>query len=295
MRISSVYYPVYHGDYGHNNNTSYQTPSVKLNLVQNPNIIAFNGLEDEWEKIKPSDTDDSKSSPLSRLYNLFKGAGDKKSGDNKKSILGYFSSLFKKEDVKLSEEDVSFIDSYMKTESEIKEEYDKKISEIQDGFWDSWTNSSEKKRAKLRKEKEEALKVAYKFQDAFEEREKKLIEKTEELYELAHQLNLSKEVLIAFENAHAASIKRLEIINRRKEIMDKKGFSQIGGYQDIKTKLQASFIDKLDDEKAGKYLSEPIPNAILLYGPTGCGKTTFVNALAEETDCNVVKIGKSVV
>lgn len=72
--------------------------------------------------------------------------------------------------------------------------------------------------------------------------------------------------------------------------MDQKGFSQIGGYNDIKNKLQILFIDKLDDEKAGKYLVEPIPNAIMFFGPTGCGKTTFANALAQEADCNIVTI-----
>ena len=265
MRISSVYYSVYNTNSYNRNRQSYSTAPRPLNTTSKP-VVSFRGLEEAWGDLKD----------FARR--------------KKESASDFFSRLFKDKDIKLSEEEASFIESYIKKESEIKEEYDKKIADIKDGFFDQWTNSSEKKRAKLRKQKEEALKIAYKYQDAFEEREKKSIEETERFYELARQLNLSKEVLIAFENAQASSRKRLEIINRRKEIMDKKGFSQIGGYDDIKLKLQATFIDKLDDEKSGKYMSEPIPNAIMLYGPTGCGKTTFANALAQEADCNVVTI-----
>lgn len=101
---------------------------------------------------------------------------------------------------------------------------------------------------------------------------------------------MSKEILAAFESSQLSSQRRLDIINRRKELLDKKGFSQIAGYIDERNKLQENFLDLIDDEKAGKYLTQSIPNAILFYGPTGCGKTTFVKALAEEADCKFITI-----
>lgn len=277
MKVSNVYYKEYNFKQNKNNTQNThkevllnQADSIapRLMRTQQPisNTITFRGIEDVWGDLK----------------DLTK--------KTKESVSGFFSKLFKNKEIKISDKEASLIENYLKKENEIKEEYDKKIANIKDGFWDIWINVSEKKRDKLRKEKEKALKVAYTYQDIFEEREKHSIEETQRFYELARQLNLSKEVLIAFENAQAASRKRLEIINNRKIIMNQKGFSQIGGYNDIKNKLQVLFIDKLDDEKAGKYLVEPIPNAIMFFGPTGCGKTTFANALAQEADCNIVTI-----
>ncbi len=231
--------------------------------------VNFTGSNDIWEKTK----------------NLGKNIVNKT-----KEVFFDFSSLFQNTDINISEEEVAFLESYMEIEESIKAKYDKKIADIKDNFWDCFTNNSEKKRQKLREEKENALKVAYQYQDTFEQREKESINNKIKFYELAKQLNMSKEILLAFENAQLTSKKRLEIIARRKEILDKKGFSQIAGYIEEKSKLQEDFLDKLDDEKSGKYIKREIPNAILFYGPTGCGKTTFVKALAEEADCNFIAI-----
>lgn len=266
MKVSGVYYYRFNSKSGNrNNNQSYITEPRLFNTPPK-SAITFCGIESAWQE--------------------FKNNTQKKAESAKELI----SRLFGNKNVEISKEEISYIEKYLLTNSEINEEFDKKIADIKDGFFDRWFSISEKKRAALRMKKEEALRIAYKYQEAFEQREKQAIEKIEQFYELARELNFSKEVLIAFENAHSSSLKRLEIIKRRKEFMDKKGFSQIGGYENIKHKLQIGFIDKLDDEKAGKYLSEPIPNAIMFYGPTGCGKTTFVNALAQETDCNVITI-----
>ena len=214
----------------------------------------------------------------------------KKVVDKAKETFSDFSSLFTNQNIELSKEEETFIDSYFKKEAEIKAEYDEKIAAIKDGFWDHWTNGSEKERQKLREEKEKALKVAYAYQDLFEQREQEAIANKNKFAQLAKQLNMSKEILAAFESSQLSSQRRLDIIKRRKELLDKKGFSKIAGYLDEKSKIQTEFLDKLDDEKSGKYLATPIPNAILFYGPTGCGKTTFVKALAEEADCNLETI-----
>ena len=263
MKINAIY-----------NYNVVQTQQQKLNnfnsansyrYIQNDNCIFTGSSEDMWD--------------------IARNLG-KKVVDKTKETFSNFSSLFKDKNIELSEEEKSFINSYFKKEEEIKAEYDQKIAAIKDGFWDSFTNRSEKKREKLREGKQKELQGAHKFQDLFEQREQEAIDNKIKFYELAKQLNMSKEILAAFESSQLASQRRLDIINRRKEFLDKKGFSQIAGYINEKNKLQEDFLDLIDDEKAGKYLTKSIPNAILFYGPTGCGKTTFVKALAEEADCN---------
>ena len=65
-----------------------------------------------------------------------------------------------------------------------------------------------------------------------------------------------------------------------------KGFNRISGYEDIKKQLEDSFILKtMLREKMSENIE--IPNAFLFFGPTGCGKTTFALALAEQSLCNI--------
>ena len=64
---------------------------------------------------------------------------------------------------------------------------------------------------------------------------------------------------------------------------NQKGFNRIAGYKELKLTLKNKFIDSISNNNS-------IPNMILFYGPKGCGKTLFSQALAEESKCNTVKI-----
>ncbi len=69
-------------------------------------------------------------------------------------------------------------------------------------------------------------------------------------------------------------------------IKSNKGFNRISGYDAIKSELETSFILKtVLREKTS--LGADVPNAYLFFGPTGCGKTTFALALAEQSLCNI--------
>lgn len=67
-----------------------------------------------------------------------------------------------------------------------------------------------------------------------------------------------------------------------------KGFSRIAGYDNIKQILEDKFIKPINSLK--KDNKQEFPNIILFYGPKGCGKTLFTNALGDETTSNVIKL-----
>lgn len=68
-----------------------------------------------------------------------------------------------------------------------------------------------------------------------------------------------------------------------------KGFDSIVGYNDIKQDFKEYFINKLDAEKEGQNVK--MPNGILFFGTTDDNrKNDLAKALAEETDCNIIKI-----
>lgn len=62
------------------------------------------------------------------------------------------------------------------------------------------------------------------------------------------------------------------------------------GYNDFKTQMNGSFIMPLTQELLDGGEQE-VFNGLLLYGPTGCGKTLAAETLAHETYCTVDSIG----
>ena len=238
-----------------------------------------------------------------RPYNLmatdtvsFKGVKDlaadswQKLKDKGSDVVSAVQQLFNKEKDKLTPAEVDFITAYTTKEQEIEAKYEKKIAEIKDSTWEFFTHSGEKQRQKLRDEMKARLRGVDDMREAFEAEEKEFIEFRKYYRLLAENLNLSKEVIAAIMKDEEANIKRQAINDRKKRFAQDYGLNKIAGYQSELASLQKLFIDKVDDEKAGKFLNAPITNAMLFYGPTGCGKTTFAKALAEETDCNFVEI-----
>jgi len=76
-------------------------------------------------------------------------------------------------------------------------------------------------------------------------------------------------------------------------IHDKKtprGFERVAGMYELKKKIYQEVIFPFYN--AGKYkkFNLTLPNGIIFYGPTGCGKTFFVECLAEELNMNFIKV-----
>ncbi len=75
-------------------------------------------------------------------------------------------------------------------------------------------------------------------------------------------------------------------------LADNKGFNKVFGYDKIKDTLMSDFVIKTMAKDRTSQGAD-VPNAILFFGPTGCGKTFFASALAEQTLSNVVNIDAS--
>ena len=72
-----------------------------------------------------------------------------------------------------------------------------------------------------------------------------------------------------------------DILRKMEKMNEDKGFNRIVGYDDIKNDLKNKFIfDSIIKDKVSDKAT--VPNAMLFYGPTGNGKTTFAIALAEQ-------------
>ena len=87
--------------------------------------------------------------------------------------------------------------------------------------------------------------------------------------------------------------KDLDIISKFLDSMDNleknKGFNRISGYEEIKEKLKEEFIlSTIMKDRTSQ--GADVPNIVLFYGPSNNGKTTFAQALAEQSLSNIVTV-----
>ncbi len=64
----------------------------------------------------------------------------------------------------------------------------------------------------------------------------------------------------------------------------------VGGMQDVKERLEASFIAPLRNEELRRLYRKNLQGGLLLYGPPGCGKTFIARALAGELDAGFISV-----
>lgn len=64
----------------------------------------------------------------------------------------------------------------------------------------------------------------------------------------------------------------------------------VGGMQEVKDRLEASFIAPLRNEELRKLYRKNLQGGLLLYGPPGCGKTFIARALAGELGAGFISV-----
>lgn len=70
-------------------------------------------------------------------------------------------------------------------------------------------------------------------------------------------------------------------------------FDAIGGMQDLKRSLLTSVLGPLRHPEKFRQLGLRSPSGILLYGPSGCAKTTIVKCLAGETKMTLISVSSA--
>jgi AAA+ superfamily predicted ATPase len=70
-------------------------------------------------------------------------------------------------------------------------------------------------------------------------------------------------------------------------------FADVGGMDDLKKRLDRSFLAPLRNPEMFKKYGKSIGGGIVLYGPPGCGKTYLARALAGEIGARFINIGLS--
>src|SRR5262249_1182127 len=68
-----------------------------------------------------------------------------------------------------------------------------------------------------------------------------------------------------------------------------RGFARVGGLDDLKAQIRR-IVETVHIRKEDARRYGVIRNGILLYGPPGCGKTFFAQAMAEEFGLNLLHV-----
>ncbi len=82
-------------------------------------------------------------------------------------------------------------------------------------------------------------------------------------------------------------------VSERATAEQKKGFSSIGGLEELKEEISFKIIEPFRNKEIYSYYGKAIGGGILMYGPPGCGKSLIAKATAEEAQAMFIHVKAS--
>lgn len=195
---------------------------------------------------------------------------------NQTFFRGVFTTNIKDIDRKYSSVHITdYVDSFQKSVDDITDTYEKERKKAENKFFG-------KKRAlrKLDDEYRGRMDAWRQDQAIFQKAKEAHLKDIEQLLETAKRHNATLDELIKLKSDFEATQKTIDLAKKQQAANKNSGFSRLAGYEPEKATLQNILINKIFEEQSG--VPTKLPNAILFFGPTGTGKTTFAIALAQE-------------
>lgn len=113
--------------------------------------------------------------------------------------------------------------------------------------------------------------------------------KEEDIVNRLEQLSISTD--IQWEDfEYAIQVHRPSRQLEQEDTMPKRDWSELGGYKEIKDRMRQAILLPLREPHVFTKLGIRPPSGLLLYGPSGTGKTALVQALITESMMNVISI-----
>lgn len=191
------------------------------------------------------------------------------------SFNGVFTTNIKDIDKKHGSVVTDYVDSFQKSVDDITDTYEKERKKAENKIFG-------KKRAlrKLDDEYRGRMDAWRQDQAIFQKAKEAHLKDIEQLLETAKRHNATLDELTKLKSDFEATQKTIDLAKKQQAANKNSGFNRLAGYEPEKATLQNILINKIFEEQSG--VPTKLPNAILFFGPTGTGKTTFAIALAQE-------------
>lgn len=175
---------------------------------------------------------------------------------------------------------------YTVNSTDYLDEFHKNIDAI-DKWYDTESQKASQavffKKNKLKQidEKYRAKKEVWKKDtEIFIQAKKAHLKDIEQLLETIKKYNAALEEINYLKKEASITASTIQLVKQQQAANQNSGFNRLAGYEAEKATLQRYLINPIFEEQSGKPVK--LPNAILFFGPTGVGKTSFAIALAQE-------------